>query len=516
MHGRLPFKKVLIANRGEIAVRVARGVRELGAIPVAIYSEADRDALHVRVAGEAYPVGPPPSRESYLNIERVLDAAKKSKADAIHPGYGFLSENATFAQAVVDAGIVWVGPPPKAIAAMGSKTGARDLVRAAGVPVVPGTPGPTDSLEEVRSVAKTFGYPILIKAAGGGGGKGMRRVDREEDLEAGFRMAKSEAKSAFNNDTVYVEKYLREPRHIEIQVLADKHGKTVTLFERECSIQRRHQKVIEECPSVAIDEPTRQKMCAVAIAAAKSVGYESAGTCEFLYDAEKNFYFLEMNTRLQVEHPVTEAVTGVDLVKAMLRIAAGEKLELEQDQIARRGHAIECRIYAEDPERNFMPSPGKITAYREPSGPGVRVDGGVYEGYEVPVHYDPMIAKLVTFGLSRGAAINRMIRALGEYKIHGIKTAIPLYLKIMKDPDFVAGNISTHFLTPEFLQGPYKGMVDGKLAMLAAAVAAFERDRDARALPGSPAEDAESASTRDAGAAWRLSAREAGRRGGWS
>ena len=509
MHSaQLPFKKVLIANRGEIAVRIARAVRELGAIPVAIFSEADRDALHVRVAGEAYPVGPAPSRESYLVIDRVIAAAKKAKADAIHPGYGFLSENATFAQAVVDAGIVWVGPPPKAIAAMGSKTGAREIVTKAGVPVVPGTPGPTDSLDEVRTVAKKFGYPVLIKAAGGGGGKGMRRVDREEDLEAAFRMAKSEAMNAFNNDTVYVEKYLLNPRHIEIQILADSHGKYLTLYERECSIQRRHQKVIEECPSPAIDEETRQKMCAVAIAAAKSVGYVSAGTCEFLYDAEKNFYFLEMNTRLQVEHPVTEAVTGVDIVKAMLRIAAGEKLALEQDQIVRRGWAMEARIYAEDPERNFMPSPGKITAYRPPAGPGVRVDGGVYEGYEVPIHYDPMIAKLVTFGLSRQAAIHRMIRALSEYTIHGIKTAIPLYLKIMNDPDFIAGKFSTHFLTPEFLQGPYRGKVEEKYALLAAAIAAFERDRDAKALP---------AATESAGdSSWRLSTRETGRRGGWT
>jgi acetyl-CoA carboxylase biotin carboxylase subunit len=509
MSQQLPFKKVLIANRGEIAVRISRAVRELGAIPVAIYSEADREALHVRVAGEAYPVGAPPSRDSYLNMDRVLGAAKKAKADAIHPGYGFLSENATFAQAVVDAGITWIGPPPKAIAAMGSKTGARDIVRKAGVPVVPGTPGPVGSIEEVRAVAEKMGYPVLIKAAGGGGGKGMRRVDEAAELESAYRMAKSEAKSAFGNDTVYVEKYLREPRHIEIQVLADKHGKTLHLFERECSIQRRHQKVIEESPSPAIDEATRQKMAAVAIAAAKAVGYESAGTCEFLYDAEKNFYFLEMNTRLQVEHPVTEAVTGVDLVKAMLRVAAGEKLAFDQEQITRRGHAIECRIYAEDPEHGFMPSPGKITAYRAPAGPGVRVDAGVYNGYEVPIHYDPMIAKLVTFGLTRNAAINRMLRALGEYTVHGIKTTIPLFLKIMKDPDFVAGKLSTHFLTPEFLKGPFGGWADAKEALLAAAVAAYERDRDVRAPAAGDAAAGPSS-------AWRWSYRDGlGRRGGW-
>jgi acetyl-CoA carboxylase biotin carboxylase subunit len=500
----LPFKKVLIANRGEIAVRISRAVREMGAIPVAIFSDADRDALHVRSAGEAYPVGPPPSRESYLDIERVIDAAGRAKADAIHPGYGFLSENAEFARAVIDSGIVWIGPPPKAIDAMGTKTGAREIMKKAGVPVVPGTPGPVGTLAEVRAAAAKMGFPVLIKAAGGGGGKGMRRVDRAEDLESALRMAKSEAKSAFGNDTVYLEKYLREPRHIEIQVLADKHGKTLHLFERECSIQRRHQKVIEESPSTALDEATRQKMAAVAVAAAKAVGYESAGTCEFLFDAEKNFYFLEMNTRLQVEHPVTEAVTGVDLVKAMLRIAAGQPLPFDQAQIGRRGHAIECRIYAEDPERNFLPSPGKITAYRPPAGPGVRVDGGVYEGYEVPIHYDPMIAKLVTFGLTRGAAINRMVRALSEYTIHGIKTAIPLYLKIMKDPDFLAGKLSTHFLTPEFLKGPYGGAVDGRDALVAAAVAAFERDRDARGSAAATVPAAESS--------WRWSLRD---REGW-
>jgi len=506
-----PFRKVLIANRGEIAVRVSRAVRELGALPVAIYSEADRDALHVRVAGEAYLVGPPPSRDSYLSIERVLDAAKKAKADAIHPGYGFLSENPDFAQAVIDAKIAWVGPPPKAMEQMGSKTAAREIAKKAGVPVVPGTPA-LASIEEARAAATKIGYPVLIKASEGGGGKGMRRVDRPEDLESAMRTAKSEAKSAFGDDTVYMEKYLLEPRHIEIQVLADKHGKVLHLFERECSIQRRHQKVIEESPSPAIDESTRAKMCAVAIACAKAVGYESAGTLEFLYDAEKNFYFLEMNTRLQVEHPVTEAITGVDLVKAMLRVAAGDPLAFEQEQITRRGHAVECRIYAEDPERNFMPSPGKITAYRAPAGPGVRVDGGVYAGYEVPVHYDPMIAKLVTFGLNRNAAIRRMLRALGEYTIHGIKTAIPLYVKIMKDPEFIAGKFSTHFLTPEYLKGPFGGQVDPKEALLAAAVAAFERDREAKGISSG----AESAPDSGAGNHWRWSFRETGRRGGWT
>ena len=504
----LPFKKVLIANRGEIAVRIARGVREMGAKAVAVFSEADREALHVRVADEAWPIGPAASRESYLNIERVIDAAGKAKVDAIHPGYGFLSENATFAQAVVDAGLVWIGPPPKAIAAMGSKTGAREIVTKAGVPVVPGTPGPVASIDEVRAVAKKMGFPVLIKASGGGGGKGMRRVDREEDLESAYRTAKSEAKSAFGNDAVYVEKYLREPRHIEIQVLADQHGKVLHLFERECSIQRRHQKVVEESPSPALDEKTRQKMAAVAVAAAKAVGYVSAGTCEFLFDAERNFYFLEMNTRLQVEHPVTEAVTGVDLVKAMLRIAAGEKLGFDQEQVTRRGHAIECRIYAEDPEANFRPSPGKITAYRQPAGPGVRVDGGVYAGYEVPVHYDPMIAKLVTFGLNRQAAINRMLRALSEYTVHGIKTTIPLFTKIMRDPDFVAGKLTTHFLTPEFMKGPFGGDVDETQALIAAALAAYERDRARKpsAASGGGAVDA-----------WRWSAHPGvGPRGSWT
>ena len=476
------FKKVLIANRGECAVRIARGCRELGVSPIAVYSEVDRSSLHVRVSDEAYAIGPAASAESYLRIDRILAAARRSGADAIHPGYGFLSENAEFAQAVMDAGLTWIGPPPAAMAAMGDKIRARALAVEAGVPVVPGTEGPVASEQEAAKAAQGFGYPVLIKAAAGGGGKGMRVVHKASELAGALHAARSEAKSSFGNDSVYMEKYLQDPRHIEIQVLCDGHGAYLHLFDRECSIQRRHQKVVEECPSPAIDDTTRFEMAEVALALARKIDYVGVGTVEFLYDPDGKFYFLEMNTRLQVEHPVTEAVTGIDLVKAMLRIADGQALPFGQDAITRRGHAIECRIYAEDPDMNFMPSPGLIDVYRFPGGPGVRVDGGVYAGFEVPTAYDPMIAKLITFGLTREAAVRRMRRALREYTIGGIKTTIPLFLKIMHDADFNDGKFSTRYLEHKFKE-PTRG--DATPALLAAALAAYERDRDSRVIPQS-------------------------------
>jgi acetyl-CoA carboxylase biotin carboxylase subunit len=497
------FRKVLIANRGEIAVRIARACRELGASPVAVFSEADREALHVRLSDEAVLVGPAPSSESYLNIERVLAAAKTTGAEAIHPGYGFLSENPAFAQAVQDAGLTWIGPSPQAIQSMGDKVEARRLAEAAGVPLVPGTPGPVTSVEEAKKAADAFGYPVLLKAAAGGGGKGMRRVDSPDGLASALETARSEARSAFGNDAVYVEKYITSPRHIEIQVLADGTGRTLHLFERECSIQRRHQKVVEEAPSAVLDEKTRQQMAEVAVRLAREIGYVSAGTVEFLYDdTDGKFYFLEMNTRLQVEHPVTEAITGIDLVKAMLRIADGQELPFEQEQIMRRGHALECRIYAEDPAKNFRPSPGLLSVYRPPGGPGVRVDGGVYAGYTVPTAYDPMIAKLITFGLSRQAAIRRMTRALREFTVRGIATTLPLFQKIMADPGFNRGEMTTHYLDDtNFAEGgPSAESVNA--ALLTAAIVAFQTDRDARALPGTTDEHVGSDPGRSGGS-WR-------------
>src|SRR5689334_9427262 len=426
-----PFKKILVANRGEIAVRVIRACRELGIPTVAVFSDVDRAALHVMKADEAYHIGPAAARESYLNIERILEVARHSGADAIHPGYGFLSENAQFAKACTDAGVKFIGPPPSAMEAMGSKTRAREAADRAGLPRVPGSVQALASLVEAEQVAAQVGYPVMLKAAAGGGGKGMRRVNAREELASAFTSAKSEALRAFGNDDVYIEKLIVEPRHIEIQVLGDEHGNMVYLGERECSVQRRHQKVIEEAPSAIVDEDMRRRMGAVAVQAAKSAGYTNAGTIEFLVDAARNFYFLEMNTRLQVEHPVTELVTGLDLVHLQLRIACGEKLPFRQEDIHLRGHAIECRIYAEDPENNFFPSPGKITRLITAAGPGVREDSGVYEGWQVPLEYDPLLAKLIVWARTRKQAIARMQRALDEYFIGGIKTNLPLFRKIL-------------------------------------------------------------------------------------
>jgi acetyl-CoA carboxylase biotin carboxylase subunit len=442
------FKKVLVANRGEIAVRLIRALREFDIRSVAVYSDADRASLAVSLADDAAYLGPSPSSESYLRIDKILDAAKQHGAEAIHPGYGFLSENADFADACSGAGIVFIGPPVDAIRKMGSKTSARKIAIAAGTPVVPGAEERISTVEQAREIAGQLGYPVLIKAAAGGGGKGMRRVDREEDLPGALRDAASESLRAFRSDEVYLEKLVLEPRHIEIQVLGDNYGNLIHLGERECSIQRRHQKVLEECPSpVMLEHPElRVQMGEAALRVARAAGYANAGTMEFLVDRGLDFYFLEMNTRLQVEHPVTELATGLDLVEWQLRIAAGKRLTLTQHDISWRGSAIECRIYAEDPQNQFLPSPGRIDYLHEPSGPGIRVDSGVYEGWNVPLEYDPLLAKLIAWAPSRETAIHRLDRALSEYAIGGIRTNTSFFRQILADPDFLAGRISTDFL----------------------------------------------------------------------
>ena len=446
------FRKVLIANRGEIAVRLVRGLRERGIASVAVYSDADRASLAVALADEAAYIGPSPSSESYLKIEAILAAARKHRVDAIHPGYGFLSENADFAQACSDAGFVFIGPPAEAIRNMGSKTGARRIAIKAGAPVVPGTEAALKDVAEAKIAAKKLGYPVLLKASAGGGGKGMRRVDREEDLEGALRDASSEALRSFRDGDVYVEKLVVEPRHIEIQILGDHHGNLIHLGERECSIQRRHQKVMEECPAPVMQQfpKLRQKMGDAAVRVARAAGYTNAGTIEFLVDRDGNFYFLEMNTRLQVEHPVTELVTGIDLVEWQLRIAAGERLTIRQQDVTWRGSAIECRVYAEDPEQNYMPSPGKIEHLREPSGPGIRLDSGVYEGWTVPMEYDPLLAKLCAWAYTREDAAQRLDRALAEYSLTGVRTNLSLFRDILVDPEFLAGRLSTGFLDEFF------------------------------------------------------------------
>ncbi len=446
------FRKVLIANRGEIAVRLVRGLREMNILSVAVYSDADRASLAVRMADEAAHLGPAPSSESYLRIDKIIDAALRHGAEAIHPGYGFLSENPEFADAVTNAGLTFIGPPAEAIKKMGSKTAARRLAIAAGAPVVPGTEAAIRSIDQARATAQSLGYPVLLKAAAGGGGKGMRRVDGEEDLESAIRDASSEAAHAFHNDEIYLEKLVVEPRHVEIQILGDHHGHMIHLGERECSIQRRHQKVIEECPSplMAIDPCLRDRMGAAAVKIARAAGYANAGTMEFLVDRDRNFYFLEMNTRLQVEHPVTELVTGLDLVHWQLKIAAGEPLLIDQNDVRWRGAAIECRVYAEDPENNFLPFPGKITYLSEPSGPGIRLDSGVYQGWQVPYDYDPLLAKLVAWAPDRDAAISRLKRALTEYKVGGIRTNLAFFTDVLNDEAMQRGQLSTAFLEKFF------------------------------------------------------------------
>src|SRR5437868_3738027 len=416
--------KVLVANRGEIAVRVVRACREIGHPTVAVYSEPDRAALHVVYADQAMPIGPAPSRESYLRIDRIIDAAKKTGADAIHPGYGFLAENAAFARACRDAGITFIGPSPESIEAMGSKTESRQRMQAAGVPVVPGLTEAVKSVDEIAAFAREAGFPIMIKASAGGGGKGLRLVEREDDLRSAFERVTSEAQSFFGDGAVYAEKFIASPRHIEVQILGDQHGNLIHLGERECTLQRRHQKVVEECPSPVVDEELRQRLGAMAVKAAAAVNYYSAGTIECLMGPDREFYFLEMNTRLQVEHPVTEMVWGLDLAKEQLRVARGETLTMRQSDLKPKGHAIECRIYAEDPARKFAPSPGLIRYLNLPQGPGVRNENGVYAGYTVPVFYDPMLSKLVCHASTRDEAIARMRRALLEYRVDGIQTTI--------------------------------------------------------------------------------------------
>ena len=440
------FKKILIANRGEIAVRVIRACHEMGIAAVAVYSDVDRASLHVRKADEAYPIGAPAATESYLNIQKILDVAERSGADAIHPGYGFLSENAKFARACADTGVKFIGPTAAAMDAMGSKTRARQAMERAGVPFVPGTSRGLESVEQAEQVAGRIGYPVMLKAAAGGGGKGMRLVHAPEDLKSALEGARSEAERSFGDSEVYIEKAILNPRHIEMQILADEHGNTVYLGERECSLQRRHQKVVEEAPSPIVDPDMRRRMGEVAVRVARAAGYTNAGTVEFLVDQQKNFYFLEMNTRLQVEHPVTELITGLDLVHLQIHIANGERLPFTQDDVQIRGHAIECRIYAEDPDNNYFPSPGRITLLLLPSGPGIRRDSGVYEGWNVPMDYDPLLAKLIGYGTDREQAIGRLKRALSEYFVGGIKTNISLFRRILNNPDFCAAKLDTGFL----------------------------------------------------------------------
>ncbi len=502
------FEKVLIANRGEIALRVIRACRELGVRTVAVYSEADARAPHVREADEAVLLGPAPSRESYLKGDLIIAAALKTGAEAIHPGYGFLSEREWFARAVRDAGLVWIGPPAEAIAAMGSKTAARTLAIAAGTPVVPGTTTALRDAAEAAEVAERFGYPVLLKAAAGGGGKGMRVVHRREELALALQAAQREAKNAFGDDAVYVEKYIVGPRHVEIQILGDQQGTMLHLGERECSVQRRHQKMIEEAPSVAVTPELRARMGAAAVAAATAAGYVNAGTCEFLLDAHGEFYFLEMNTRIQVEHPVTELVTGVDLVQWQLRIAAGERLPFRQEELGPRGWAIECRITSEDPANGFLPSTGRVEFLHVPSGPGVRWDSGIETGSEVSLYYDPMLAKLIVWAADRPQAIARMHRALLELTIDGLDTSRDFHLRMMENDDFGRGAIDIQWLEKHLaaltaVPPPHEGVV--RAAIAAVLLAERERSAPRRRDAASPAASAPSAG--DANAGWLRAAR---------
>jgi acetyl-CoA carboxylase, biotin carboxylase subunit len=479
------FGKILVANRGEIAVRILRACREMGIPSVAVFSEADRSSPHVSMADEARLIGPAPPRDSYLRIDRVLDAARDSGADAIHPGYGFLAENAAFARACEDARIAFIGPASETIALMGEKTSARRAAVAAGVPVVPGSLEPLGGAEDVRREAERLGFPVLLKAAAGGGGKGLRLVATPGEIEGALARARSEAGSAFGDDRVYVEQALVRPRHIEIQVLSDHHGNAVHIFERECSVQRRHQKLIEESPSPFVTPDLREHMGDMALALVRRVGYRNAGTIEFLVDARRTPYFIEMNTRLQVEHPVTEMVSGLDLVKLQVEIAAGRPLPFQQSDLWQRGHAIECRIYAEDPEQGFLPTPGRIVGLRLPGGPGVRDDSGVRPGYEVPVHYDSLLSKLVVHGVTRAEALSRLRRALSEYRVLGVTTTLPFHERAARDPAFVSGEYDTTFA--ESMVAAPSDPGDVELAIAAAAICAL---RDRRGRAGKPSQAA--------------------------
>ncbi len=505
------LKKILIANRGEIAVRIVRACREMDISPVAVYSECDRTALHVRYADEAYPIGASAPGESYLRIDRLLDAARRSRVDAVHPGYGFLAENEAFAAAVRDAGLVFIGPTPEAIQTMGSKTAARLAATRAGVPVVPGTAEPLAAdlpNAEAHVIADSIGYPLLVKAVAGGGGKGMRTVTDPAELSSAIRAARSEAATAFGDAAVYLERRLSRPRHIEVQLLGDMHGAILPFVERECSVQRRHQKVVEETPSLAVSPALRQAITSAAAAVARAVEYTNAGTIEFLLDEDGRFYFLEMNTRLQVEHPITEMVTGVDLVQWQIRIARGERLELSPEVLVQpRGHAIECRIYAEDPDNNFLPSPGRIVQLRAPAGPGIRDDSGAGPGWDVPIYYDPMISKLVAWAEDRPRAIARMRRALREYVVAGIKTTIPFFTWLLDQPEFISGRVHTTYLDEVLRSRNGRSFIEPTadtedIATVAAALQA--------ALSGSERESAVAATARP----WKMQARAEGLRHG--
>ena len=465
------FKKILIANRGEIAVRILRACHELGIPTAVVYSDIDRSSLHVRLADEAYPIGPAPSRESYLRIDKLMDVAGRAGCDAVHPGYGFLAENPALPRACADANITFIGPTAEAMEALGAKTAGRQIARRAEVPTVPGTNDPIDDVRQAQELARNMGYPVLLKAVAGGGGKGMRVVNRDSEFAAAFRDASSEALNAFGNASVYLEKYLHQPRHIEIQILADNHGRVVSLGERECSVQRRHQKVIEEAPSPIMTPELRKRMGDAAVRLARAGGYTNAGTVEFLVDSHYDFYFLEVNTRLQVEHPVTEQVTGLDLVKLQIAIAAGHRLPFAWETLTPRGHAMEVRLYAEDPENNFFPSPGRILSQYQPSGPGIRVDEGVYEGWTVPMDYDPLLSKLIAWGNSREETIARLRRALEEYSITGIKTNSALFRRILSEPEFLKAEIHTKWLD-EMLSRPQPAAHDDTMGQSAAAIAA--------------------------------------------
>jgi acetyl-CoA carboxylase biotin carboxylase subunit len=463
------MKKILVANRGEIALRVMRSCREMGIKTVAVYSEADRNAPFVKYADEAVCIGPPPSNQSYLKGDKIIDVCLQLGVDGIHPGYGFLSENAEFAAAVKKAGITFIGPSPEAMDIMGDKLSAKEAAKRYKIPMVPGSEGAISSVDEGKKIALETGFPLLIKASAGGGGKGMRIVDRIEDFEEQMKLAVSEATSAFGDGSVFIEKYVAGPRHIEIQILADTHGNIVYLFERECSVQRRHQKVIEEAPSSVLTPEIREKMGNCAVDVARACDYVGAGTVEFLLDENKNFYFLEMNTRLQVEHPVTEMITGIDLVKEQIKVARGEKLSFTQSDLKINGHSVEVRVYAEDPANNFLPDIGKLVTYRRPQGKGVRVDDGFEEGMEIPIYYDPMIAKLITWGQNREEAIERMLRAIDEYRITGVETTLNFCRFVLQHEAFRSGNFDTHFIKkyfkPEYLAIPK--MEEGEVAALA-------------------------------------------------
>ncbi len=475
------LKKILVANRGEIALRIMRAAREMGIPAVAVYSEADQTALHVQRAREAVLLGAAPASESYLAIDKIIAAAKKTRCDAVHPGYGFLAENAEFAQAVQNAGLTFIGPQPRAIRALGNKLGARSMMSKANVPTVPGGEIKSGTIEDFKKLAVTIGYPVLVKAAAGGGGKGMRIVNDESHLQDAVEAAQREAKSAFGDATVYLEKYLARPRHIEVQVIADQFGHTVHLFERECSIQRRHQKIIEETPSTALTPELRKKMGEAAVAAAKAASYISAGTVEFLLD-NGSFYFLEVNTRIQVEHPITEMVTGIDLVKEQFRIAAGEKLSFTQEDVKVRGHATECRIYAEDPATGFLPSPGKIVYLSEPSGANLRIDSGVYSGCDVPIFYDPILSKVITYGRNREESTDRMVLALKDYRLIGIKNNVRFLIDCLNHPEYRAGKIFTGFIDQHFPEwSAPEPRREFDVAVAGAALAAMQRPAAASA-----------------------------------